>query len=258
MKEGASRSFSFIEPMNALPVQKLPEGDWLYEIKFDGYRALAFKDGKDVRLVSRNKKAFDYPQLLDALKFLPAERAILDGEIAALDEQGRSSFQLLQLFKSSGGVPLVYYVFDLLSLEGKDLCKEPLSARRKLLASVLKKAPENVGLSDELRGSKDDLLRVRESSASRAWSPKNQIQSMKAADEAAPGSNSKSPRARSSLSAATPSPKEDANISDRCWSGTAARTGSYSPAESALAFRTRSWPVSTRNFKSSGCRLVPL
>jgi bifunctional non-homologous end joining protein LigD len=54
--------------MKALPVEKLPEGDWLYEIKFDGYRALAFKEGKDVRLVSRNKKTFDYPQLLDALK----------------------------------------------------------------------------------------------------------------------------------------------------------------------------------------------
>jgi bifunctional non-homologous end joining protein LigD len=114
MKEGASRSFSFIEPMKALPVEKLPEGDWIYEIKFDGYRSLAFKDGKDVRLVSRNKKAFDYPQLLDALKKLPAERAILDGEIAALDES-RSSFQLLQLFKRSGSVPLVYYVFDLMS-----------------------------------------------------------------------------------------------------------------------------------------------
>jgi len=107
--------------MKALPVGKLPEGDWLYEIKFDGYRALAFKDGKDVCLVSRNKKAFDYPQLLDALKKLPADRVILDGEIAALDEKGRSSFQLLQMFKSSGDVPLVYYVFDLLSLEGKDL-----------------------------------------------------------------------------------------------------------------------------------------
>src|SRR5262249_51633962 len=106
-----------MEPMKALPVEKLPEGDWVYEIKFDGYRALAFKDGKDVRLVSRNKKAFDYPQLLDALKKLPAERAILDGEIAALDEKGRSSFQLLQLFKRSGDVPLVYYAFDLLSLE---------------------------------------------------------------------------------------------------------------------------------------------
>ena len=53
MKEGASRSFSFIEPMKALPVERLPEGDWLYEIKHDGYRALAFKDGKDVRYLSR-------------------------------------------------------------------------------------------------------------------------------------------------------------------------------------------------------------
>jgi bifunctional non-homologous end joining protein LigD len=160
MKEGASRSFSFIEPMNALPVQKLPEGDWLYEIKFDGYRALAFKDGKDLRLVSRNKKAFDYPLLIDALKKLSAERVILDGEIAALDEKGRSSFQLLQSFKSSGGVPLVYYVFDLLSLEGKDLRNQPLSARRKLLANLLKKPLEHIRFSDELRGSKDDLLRV--------------------------------------------------------------------------------------------------
>ena len=77
--------------MKALPVDKLPEGDWLYEIKHDGYRALAVKERKDLRLVSRNRKAFDYPQLLDGLKSLPAERVILDGEIAALDEQGRSS-----------------------------------------------------------------------------------------------------------------------------------------------------------------------
>jgi ATP-dependent DNA ligase len=89
--------------MKALPVDKLLEGDWLYEIKFDGYRALVFKEGKegkDVKLVSRNKKAFDYPQLLDALKKLPAERFILDGEIAALDEKGRSSFQLSSYSKS--------------------------------------------------------------------------------------------------------------------------------------------------------------
>jgi len=146
--------------MKALPVQELPTGDWLYEIKFDGYRALAFKDGKNVRLVSRNKNAFDHPPLLEALKKLPAEHVILDGEIAALDEKGRSSFQLLQLFKSSEGIPLVYYVFDLLFLEGKDLRKEPLSARRKLLARVLKNRPEKIRLSDELRGTKDELLRV--------------------------------------------------------------------------------------------------
>jgi bifunctional non-homologous end joining protein LigD len=146
--------------MKALPVDKLPEGDWFYEIKHDGYRALAFKDGKDVRLVSRNKKAFDYLQLLDALQLLPAEHVILDGEIAALDEKGRSSFQLLQIFKSSEDVPLVYYAFDLLFLEGKDLRNETLVTRRKLLARLLKKPPENIRLSDELRGSKEELLRV--------------------------------------------------------------------------------------------------
>src|SRR4029077_15346118 len=79
--------------MKALPVEKLPEGNWLYEIKFDGYRALAFKNGNEVRLASRNKKTVDYPQLIDAFKGLPAEQVVLDGEIAAL-----------QMFKSSGDV----------------------------------------------------------------------------------------------------------------------------------------------------------
>jgi len=118
---------SQIEPTKAVPVEKLPEGDWLYEIEFDRYRALAFKDGKGVRLVSRNKKAFHYPQLIDVLKLLPAERVSLDGEIAALDEEGRPSFQLLQIFKSSGNVPLVYFAFDLLFLDAKDLRSQPLS-----------------------------------------------------------------------------------------------------------------------------------
>jgi bifunctional non-homologous end joining protein LigD len=161
VKAGTQRGFSFIEPMKALSVEKLPEGDWLYEIKHDGYRALAFKEGKDLRLVSRNEKAFDYPQLLDALKLLPAERVILDGEIAALDEKGRSSFQLLQDYKSSEQrVPLVYYVFDLLFVDGKDLRKEPFSTRRKLLADILKKPPPNIRFSEGLQGSKEDLLRV--------------------------------------------------------------------------------------------------
>jgi bifunctional non-homologous end joining protein LigD len=147
--------------MQALAVEKLPEGDWLYEVKLDGDRALAFKDGKEVRLISRNNKPFNYFQLLDALKSLPADRVILDGEIVALDEKGRSSFQLLQVFKSSEQrVPLVYYVFDLLFLEGKDLRKEPLSAKRKLLAEVLKKAPPSIRISEGLHGSAADLLRV--------------------------------------------------------------------------------------------------
>jgi bifunctional non-homologous end joining protein LigD len=67
-KQGAATSFSFIEPMKALPVEKLPVGDWIYEIKFDAYRTLAFKNDKEVRLISRNKKTFDYPQFVNAFK----------------------------------------------------------------------------------------------------------------------------------------------------------------------------------------------
>ena len=75
-----------------------------------------------MRLVSRNNNPLHYPQLIDSLRLLTADRVILDGEIVALDENGRSSFQLLQNNKSSEqDVPLVYYVFDLLFLKGKDL-----------------------------------------------------------------------------------------------------------------------------------------
>ena len=100
-----------------------------------------------MRLISRNNKPFNYPQLLDFLNLLAVEQVVLDGEIVALDDEGRSSFQLLQDFKSSEGIPLVYYAFDLLFLEGKDLRKEPLSAGRKLLAQLLKNPPENIRIS---------------------------------------------------------------------------------------------------------------
>jgi bifunctional non-homologous end joining protein LigD len=82
MKQAAAANVVFIEPMKALVVRDLPAGDWLYEMEFDGYRALAFKAGKEVRLVSRNQKTFnnDYPQLVDALKALPAKEATIDGD----------------------------------------------------------------------------------------------------------------------------------------------------------------------------------
>jgi bifunctional non-homologous end joining protein LigD len=70
VKADAQKTPSFIEPMKALPVEKLPEGDYIYEIKLDGYRAIAFKDSKDVRLISRNNKPLNYPQLLDSLKLV--------------------------------------------------------------------------------------------------------------------------------------------------------------------------------------------
>jgi bifunctional non-homologous end joining protein LigD len=100
MKQAAVATFDFIEPMKALPVTEPPVGDWIYELKFDGYRALAFKAVKEVRLFSCNRTNFDndYPQLLDSLKSLTAKEATIDGEITAVDNGGRMSFQLLQTY----------------------------------------------------------------------------------------------------------------------------------------------------------------
>jgi len=162
MKQSAAANFAFIEPMKALPVRDLPVGDWLYELKFDGYRALAFKAGKEVRLISRNRTNFDndYPQLIDALKSLTAKQVTIDGEIAALDDKGRSSFQLLQSYGKAKQTPIVYYAFDLLFLNGMELRSRPLIERRKLLANLLKKAPPNIRFSDELQGTREELLQV--------------------------------------------------------------------------------------------------
>src|SRR5205823_5867411 len=89
----------FIEPMKAKLVEKPPTaGDWIYELKFDGFRAIALKSDKNVSLFSRNEKKLDarFPEIVDAIKKLPAQECVTDGEIVALDEEGRSSFQLLQ------------------------------------------------------------------------------------------------------------------------------------------------------------------
>ena len=85
-----------------------------------------------MRLLSRNRTNFNdnYPQLVDALKSLKVKNFIIDGEIAALDAEGRSSFQLLQSYGISKRTPIVYYVFDLLNLEGTDLRARPLIERR--------------------------------------------------------------------------------------------------------------------------------
>jgi len=85
--------------MKAILARDLPSGNWLYEVKFDGYRALVFKADKDVRLVSRNRKAFIYPELVDALKLLSVKNAIIDGEITVLDQNGKSSFSFFSRTK---------------------------------------------------------------------------------------------------------------------------------------------------------------
>lgn len=153
---------AFIEPMLAKPVSNLPEGDdWAYEVKFDGYRALAFKNRQAVHLLSRNEKDFagKFPEIAEAVSALRLSDCILDGEIVALDEKGRSSFQRLQRLETGEGrPPLFFYVFDILKLKGRDLKQLPLEERKAILETVLEDAPPALRFSGLLSGKPAELL----------------------------------------------------------------------------------------------------
>ena len=138
-----------IHPMLATSVDEpFDDPEWLFEIKWDGYRAIAFIAKGKIRLVSRNQNDLtgQYPELQSVPTFIRGETAILDGEIAALDEQGRSSFSLMQQRTGirQGGrragsrrdIPVLYYVFDLLYLDGYDLRRISLEQRKDLLAQI--------------------------------------------------------------------------------------------------------------------------
>jgi bifunctional non-homologous end joining protein LigD len=132
----------FAEPMKALLQAELPKGrDWLFEVKLDGIRAIGIKNGRPVRIFSRRPRELtrDYPEIVEALRKLPAEKLVVDGEIVALDEKGRSSFQLLQNLKRSSASrpPVLFYLFDLLNLNGHDLESLPLMKRKAALETLL-------------------------------------------------------------------------------------------------------------------------
>jgi DNA ligase D-like protein (predicted ligase) len=151
----------FIKPMLLLSANSLPEGEeWEYELKLDGYRAIAFKSNGKVHLRSRNNKDFAvrYRAIASALQKIPDE-TVIDGEVIAFDDSGRPSFNLLQNFGSST-VPIFYYVFDLLILGGRDVRSEPLETRREFLkAKVLSKLHEPIRYSPDLDATVPDLIR---------------------------------------------------------------------------------------------------
>ena len=151
----------FTDPMLLLRTDRLPEGaTWQYEIKLDGYRAIAFKSGGRVQLRSRNDKEFGgkYPAIVKALAAMPDE-TVIDGEVVALDPAGRPSFNALQNYGSSA-TPLFYYVFDVLILAGEDVTSEQLVRRRELLQTrVLSKLDEPIRESPILDASLPDLIR---------------------------------------------------------------------------------------------------
>jgi bifunctional non-homologous end joining protein LigD len=162
---GRGRSPRFVRPMKATAVTELPpEGDWIYEIKWDGYRALGMKHGDDVRLLSLKEKNLtsDFPGVAQAMRGLAADTAVVDGEIVAVDAKGRPSFQVLQNRKSLGrGWSVVYYAFDLLNLEGDDLQRLPLHERKaRLRGLVAKTASATVRYSAELSGTPAAIIRT--------------------------------------------------------------------------------------------------
>jgi bifunctional non-homologous end joining protein LigD len=153
----------FIEPMKPRLVDAPPtHGDWLYELKFDGIRLLAIKDGKKTKLISRNKNDLTqrFAELTDSLEALPAKEFVIDGEVVAVDSEGRSSFQLLQAREMENRKsPIYFYVFDLLQLNGKDLTSLPLHARKALLEKLCAGASDPLRFSGSLGGDPETLLR---------------------------------------------------------------------------------------------------
>jgi bifunctional non-homologous end joining protein LigD len=151
----------FIPPMKALSVDTVPAGDWRLELKLDGYRAIAVINGGAVEVWSRNHKPLTdgYPEVVAALKKLRCANAVLDGEIVALDAQGRSRFQLLQGRSLPGTRPTIaYYVFDLLHHDGRSLLRMPIEERQNALENLVRNSPTTIRFSPVFEAEPQALL----------------------------------------------------------------------------------------------------
>ncbi len=152
---------AFQQPMKCLHKERLPEGpEWIYEVKLDGYRAQVLTSQQETRLLSRNGKNLGvrFPGVLAALgKALPPD-SVMDGELVALDADGRPNFSLIQNSASSGAT-FVFFAFDLMALKGQDLTAEPLSERRRLLKASLRTS-DTVQLSESFQISAARMLAI--------------------------------------------------------------------------------------------------
>jgi DNA ligase D-like protein (predicted ligase) len=144
--------------MAAQAVQHLPQGpEWLYELKLDGYRALLLKDRDSIRIISRkeNDLTRSYPSIVAAANKLAAKCVMLDGEVVAIDATGRPSFQALQHQKSQRS-NILYYAFDVLHLEGRDLTALQLQERRAKLPEIVDQS--GILISQVLKGSAAQVI----------------------------------------------------------------------------------------------------
>ena len=150
----------FIEPMLSEEVDELPDDTdtWTYEIKLDGYRCLALRDGSGVKLYSRRRNLLNsrFPTIAKALERMKPG-TIFDGEIVALDDAGRPSFNLLQNFRFSAK-QIHYYVFDILACNNKNLMGLPLENRRELLAMELHNIFDPIRISENFDGPPKEIV----------------------------------------------------------------------------------------------------
>jgi len=141
----------FIEPCLPSPTARPPSGsDWVHEIKHDGFRLLARKDGDRVRLYSRrgNDLTYRFPLIVEALSRLRSSICMIDGEAVACDENGMPNFDRIRYRRHDASVFL--YAFDLIELNGDDMRREPFEVRKATLASVLAKAALGLRLNEHL------------------------------------------------------------------------------------------------------------
>lgn len=141
----------------------IPKGDdWLYEVKYDGYRIIAYIEENNVRLLTRN--GHDYTDRFNEIatslmNFAANKSMVLDGEMVIADKQGKTDFQALQNYlKQPKDKSLTYIVFDLLALDGVDLRNKPLTYRKEMLMSIMQKAPKNLQYSQHIKGNGEESL----------------------------------------------------------------------------------------------------
>jgi bifunctional non-homologous end joining protein LigD len=158
----AKASGEFFAPQLARLRETPPQGDtWLHEVKWDGYRIVATMQKCKARLWSRNGLPWNerLPEIVQALEALGLDSAHLDGELIALDSEGRSDFNALQrTLSGETQAPLVYMLFDMPYLEGQDLSRVPLIERKALLQRLLAHAPPHLGFSSHTVGHGDDVF----------------------------------------------------------------------------------------------------
>ena len=161
----AANPFDHVDVELAKLVSTAPPGDdWLFEVKYDGYRIVAYVEGGRARLVTRNGNDYTrhFPAIARSLEDWAAGRAmVLDGELVVTDEAGKTDFQALQNFlRDPSGKHPAYVAFDLLAFEGDDLRDRPLAERKELLESLMSDAPDDLRYSVHVHGNGADSFRA--------------------------------------------------------------------------------------------------